>query len=161
VKQSLKWIMGGVVLVMALLQLKNPARTNPPVEPGLDLLASNAPPAEIVATLRAACYDCHSYETKWPWYSRVAPVSWWIIDHVEEGRDRLNFSEWAHDNPAHASKMWKHVSNEVRSKEMPLPSYTWIHAKARLTFAQQKRLADWAAQQSQRLDSNDEGAKQP
>jgi hypothetical protein len=160
-KRSLKWILGGVVVVGALMQLKNPVLTNPPVEPGGDLSATNAPPAEIAALLRAACYDCHSYETKWPWYSHVAPISWWVVDHVAEARDRLNFSDWAHDDPAYASKMWQRVAKEVQSGDMPLPSYTWIHAGSRLTVAQRKQLADWAAQQALRLYSSGAGNKKP
>jgi Haem-binding domain len=161
VKRYAKWIFGGVAVVAVLLQLKKPVLTNPPVEPGGDLLATNAPPAEITAVLRAACYDCHSYETKWPWYSHVAPVSWWIADHVVEARDRLNFSDWPHDSPENASAALEHINKEVRSGRMPLPSYTWIHAQSRLTTEQRKQLADWAEQQALRLDTSGAGAKQP
>ena len=82
-KRKLKWILAALVVVFALAQLTKPARTNPPVLPGHDVSATNAPPAQIAALLHLACYDCHSYETKWPWYSRIAPVSWLIAHDVK------------------------------------------------------------------------------
>src|SRR4051812_9751220 len=93
-----------LLAVFALLQLTNAGRTNPVAAPGHDFLSSNAPPPEITTLLRNACYDCHSYETRWPWYGHVAPVSWWLDNHVHDARESLNFSEWPHDNPQKAAK---------------------------------------------------------
>jgi len=140
-----------MVAAFGLLQLINAGRTTPTVVPGHDLLSTNSPPPQIAATLRAACYDCHSYETRWPWYGHVAPISWWLDEHVRDARERLNFSEWPHDDVQQAAKKWNHVSNTVRDGDMPLPSYAWIHKPARLTAEQRKELADWAEQESQRL----------
>jgi hypothetical protein len=103
--------------------------------------------------LRSACYDCHSYDTHWPWYAHVAPVSWWLEGHVRDARERLNFSEWPHDDSERAAKKWNHISHSVRDGDMPLPSYAWIHKPARLTEQQRKELADWAEQESQRLSA--------
>jgi hypothetical protein len=158
VKTRFKWSLGGAGLVLAALQLTNPARTNPPVAPGRDLLATQAPPAEITSLLRAACYDCHSHETKWPWYSRIAPMSWLVVDHVNEGRKRINFSNWPHDDPQRAAKKWNRVSDEVRSGDMPLPSYTWIHPQAQLPAGQREFLVKWAEQEARRLQT-DAGAE--
>ncbi|MGH7976637.1 MAG: heme-binding domain-containing protein, partial [Limisphaerales bacterium] len=69
-KKKLKWVCGAFVIAFVLLQLTNPARINPPITAARDFLSSNSPPPKITAMLRAACYDCHSSETKWPWYSR-------------------------------------------------------------------------------------------
>jgi hypothetical protein len=154
VKKKLKWILCGAAVVAVLLQFTSPTRTNPPMIPGHDLLATNPPPAEIVSLLRQACYDCHSYETKWPWYGRIAPVSWWLAGHVKDGRKHLNFSEWPHDDPQRARTKWNRISNEVQSGDMPLPSYTWIHAQARLNPAQREQLVKWAEQEARRLESN-------
>lgn len=150
-KKYLKWILIAVAAALVLMQFANPSRTNPPVEPGHDLFATNPPPPHIAATLHAACYDCHSYETKWPWYGHVAPVSFWLASHINEGREHLNFSDWPHDNPQRAAKRWNHVAEEVRKGDMPWPSYTWIHHAARLTPQQRQELVDWAAQQAQML----------
>jgi hypothetical protein len=161
VKRYVKCILGGLMVVAVLIQLKHPTHTNPPIEPGGDLFATNPPPAEIAALLRAACYNCHSYETKWPWYSHVAPISWWLVDHVAEGRVRLNFSDWPHDSPEYASATLEHINKEVRLGRMPLPSYIWGHSEARLTPAQRKQLADWAEHQALQLDTSGAGVKQP
>jgi hypothetical protein len=150
-KTLLKWILGVAALAGLLMQLTNPARTNPPESPGHDLLATNAPPAEIAALLQASCYDCHSVETKWPWYSRVAPMSWLVVGHVNDGRKRLNFSDWPHGDPERAAKKWRRVSEQLRSGEMPLPSYARIHAPARLTPEQREQLARWTEQEAARL----------
>jgi hypothetical protein len=153
VKKRLKWIPAVLVAAFALLQLSNAGRTNPTVPPGHDLFSSNSPPPQISAILRGACYDCHSYETHWPWYGYVAPVSWWLAGHVRDARERLNFSDWPHGNPQQAAKRWNHISHSVHDGDMPLPSYTWIHKAARLTAEQRKELADWAEQESQRLNA--------
>jgi hypothetical protein len=153
VKRRLKWIGAIVIGAFALLQLTNAGRTNPTVVSGHDLLSSNSPPPQIAAMLRSACYDCHSYDTHWPWYAHVAPVSWWLEGHVRDARERLNFSEWPHDDSERAAKKWNHISHSVRDGDMPLPSYAWIHKPARLTEQQRKELADWAEQESQRLSA--------
>jgi len=150
-KRKIKWIVIVAAAIAALLQLTNPARVNPPVVPGHDLFATNPPPDEIAALLRNACYDCHSRETRWPWYSRVAPVSWSVADHVNEGREHLDFSEWPHDDPRRAAKKWSRISEEIDGGDMPLASYTWAHPEARLTPDQRQRLTQWADQEAQRL----------
>ena len=140
-KRKLKCFSGALVAGFALLQLTNPARTNPPVVS--DLMASNPQPPQIAAMLHSACYDCHSSETRWPWYSHVAPMSWLIANDVRDGRENLNLSDWPNDNPAHAAKRLENMSDEISSGEMPLPKYTKIHADARLTEIQRKKLTDW------------------
>jgi hypothetical protein len=138
-KRKLKWI--ALVTGFALLQLTNPPRTNPPVIH--DLMASSATPPQVAAMLHAACYDCHSSETLWPWYSHIAPMSWLIASDVKEGREHLNLSDWPNDNPMRAAKRLENMSDEISSGEMPLPKYTKIHADARLTQIQRKELSDW------------------
>lgn len=150
-KKYAKRILLVLVVGMVVLQFFNPSHAEPPVTPGHDVLATNAPPAPVAKLLRAACYDCHSYETQWPWYSRVAPVSWWINDHISEARHHLNFSEWPHDDPVRARRKWNDSSDEISAGTMPLPSYTWMHPAARLSAADRKLLTDWMAQEAQRL----------
>jgi hypothetical protein len=149
-KKKLKWIFGALVAVFALLQLTNPARTNPPLPPGGDISATNPPPPQIAAQLRASCYDCHSDETKWPWYSHVAPASWLVVSDVNEGRRHLNFSDWPKDSERAAKKL-ERMSEELDYKEMPPAKYTIIHADARLTDDQRKELIHWADQEAEKL----------
>jgi hypothetical protein len=149
-KSKLKWILAGLAAVFALMQLANPSRINPPVAPGHDLRAANPPP-EIAARLRAACYDCHSYETRWPWYSRIAPASWLVAGDVKDGREKLNFSEWPQDQPERAAKRLERISEEVGYRNMPPGKYTLLHPEARLTAAQRQALIDWADAAAARL----------
>jgi hypothetical protein len=150
-KKKLKWIFGVLVAVFALLQFTNPARTNPPLPPGGDISATNPPPPQIAALLRAACYDCHSDETRWPWYSHVAPVSWLVVSDVNDGRERLNFSDWPRALPERAAKRLERMSEELDYKEMPPAKYTALHPAARLTDAQRQELIQWADREAERL----------
>jgi hypothetical protein len=151
VKRILKWIFGAGLLMAVALQFTNPSHSNPPVLPGHDLLATNPPPAPVAALLKNACYDCHSYESRWPWYSYVAPFSWTVVGDVNAARGQLNFSEWPHAEPARARKKWRRAAEAVDSGEMPLPQYTWIHRQARLDPQQRRQLAQWAEQEAKRL----------
>ncbi len=146
-----KIVLGIGVAVLAAMLLINPRLTNPAVAPGADFLASNTPPAEITAILRNACYDCHSHETKWPWYSHVAPVSWWLVDHVNKGREELNFSEWPHTDPRRAARRIRNMGETVLDGEMPLPNYDKAHPEARLTQAQRQAFSEWAEKEANRL----------
>ncbi len=130
----------GLVVVFAALQFIQPAHTNPPVKN--DFLAATKAPANVSAMFRAACYDCHSDETHWPWYSHVAPISWQVVQDVNDGRDQLNLSEWPDDTKRSWKKM-ENMSDEIDQGSMPLKKYTLIHKDARLTEAQRNELTQW------------------
>jgi hypothetical protein len=140
---------GAGVLVILGLQFTNPPHDNPPVAAGHDAMAGNSPPPAVAALLKNSCYDCHSYETHWHWYSYVAPVSWWVARDVSAARTSLNFSEWPHDNAKRARKRWRHIADEVESGEMPLPGYAWIHRQARLDPQQRKLIIKWCRQEAE------------
>ncbi|HTA95841.1 MAG TPA: heme-binding domain-containing protein, partial [Verrucomicrobiae bacterium] len=150
-KKKLKWIFAAIVLAFALLQFTNPPRINPPVV--RDLIAEGAPP-QIAVTLLAACYDCHSSETHWPWYSRIAPMSWQIAKDVNDGRRNLNLSDWPVNDPKRAAKKLEDMSEQIGYDEMPLKKYMLIHADARLTESQRKELIDWLDAEAARLKSS-------
>jgi hypothetical protein len=153
-KKKLKWIFAALVAGFALLQFTSPLRTNPPVAPGHDLTATNPPPPQIAALLHSACYDCHSCETKWPWYSRIAPVSWLVVSDVNDGRERLNFSDWPRALPERAAKRLERISEELGYKDMPPAKYTLLHPEARLTAGQREQLIQWADQEAARLKTS-------
>jgi hypothetical protein len=150
-KKRARWLLLGSTTILAGMLLINPPLKNPPLIPGKDVFATNAPPQEIVTLIHGACYDCHSDETKWPWYSHVAPVSWWLVGHVNDGRKRLDFSQWPHDDPRRAAKKWRRIGETVADGDMPLPGYDKMHPAARLTDAQRKQLSDWAEQEADRI----------
>jgi hypothetical protein len=116
-------------------------------------MAVNPPPPPIAAMLHAACYDCHSSQTRWPWYSHIAPMSWLIASDVAKGRQHLNLSVWPADDPVHAVKLLDKMSDAIGTGEMPLDKYTKLHADARFTEIQRKELTDWLDAESARLKS--------
>lgn len=131
---------GAALVGLALaIQLVPVDRSNPPVTADLD-----APPA-VHAVLRASCYDCHSNETRWPWYSRVAPVSWLVAHDVEEARGRLNFSLWGTYEWKRQQRLAEEIWEEVEAGEMPLGVYLLAHADAHLSDEDRAVLAAWSA----------------
>jgi hypothetical protein len=151
-RKNLPWIAAALVVGFLLLQLANPARTNPPVVHDLSASGFRPPSDHLTALLHTACYDCHSYETRWPWYAHVMPVSWQVVNDVNKGRKHLNFSDWPAD-PARAAKKFTSISEQLEYREMPLAKYTLIHRDARLTDADRQALMDWADAQAARLRS--------
>jgi len=131
------------LLLLALaaigIQLVPVARTNPAGRGEPD-----APP-EVRSVLRRACYDCHSNETRWPWYAYVAPVSWLVGSDVEEGRQELNFSEWAALSAKRQEKRRKRIGREVTAGDMPPWYYVTMHPAARLAAEDLKTLASWTS----------------
>ncbi len=123
-----------VLLAFVAIQFKTVERTNPEVISDFD------GPPEIEAILRRACYDCHSNETKWPWYSKIAPLSWQIADHVRVGRKHLNFSAWDEEE---AWDSYEEIGEEVAHGEMPLQGYLLLHREAKLSEADVQALLSW------------------
>lgn len=109
-----------------------------------DLLANYEISPEVENILKSACYDCHSNETHYPWYSYVTPVSWFLFKHIREGRDELNFSEWSTMRGSRQIRKLKEIGEEVSEGGMPLKSYTIIHGSARLTPEQREMITNWA-----------------
>ena len=131
-----KVLIGGAA-ALVLAQLVPVPRTNPPVE--LEVPAS----ADVRQILRRACYDCHSNETVWPAYARVAPVSLLVANDVARGRRHLNFSTWNRVTPAKQSELLGEVWKEVSEGEMPMGIYLPLHPEARLTDADKATLKAW------------------
>ena len=119
-----------------------------------DIIKNGAVDAQIGDILKSSCYDCHSNETHYPWYSYVAPVSWLVIHDVEEGRDELNFSEWASFTKKRQSKKSNEIGEEVEEGNMPMPIYTLTHPGAKLSSENKQILINWFSELSP------EGAKE-
>lgn len=109
-----------------------------------DLINNEVIASEVSTMLRSACYDCHSMESVYPWYSYVTPVSWFLFDHVADGRDELNFSEWSEMSKKKQLHKLEEVSEMVLEEEMPLSSYLPLHPEAKLSAEQRKQISDWA-----------------
>lgn len=134
-KKILRFAILAIVVLLVLIQLVpyGRAHTNPPVvqEPAWD-----SPTTRTLA--KRACFDCHSNETAWPWYTNVAPVSWMIQRHVDEGRQKLNFSDWGNSRERELDE----IAEVILEGEMPLPNYLPMHPEARLTPAEKQALID-------------------
>jgi hypothetical protein len=138
----------GLVAVVIVIQFIPVDRSHPPAQAEIE-----APP-EVMEILRTACYDCHSYETEWPWYGYVAPLSWWLAHHQEEAREEMNFSDWGlleHDKRA---ELEEEIWEEVEEGEMPLPAYRRVHPEARLEERQLRVLESWSRGELSRVESD-------
>ena len=134
-----------VFLVFLLLTIQSIRidKTTDPVNPATDFIALTSANSEVANSLKIACYDCHSNQPTYPWYTNIAPVSWWIKHHIDEGSHHLNFSIWG----TYKEKRKNHKLDEciemIEEGEMPMSSYTIMHSEAKLTDAQKLQLVEF------------------
>jgi len=140
-----------LVVIVVGIQFVRPARTNPAVDESQTIFARTQMTPEVAAILDRSCRDCHSNKTVWPWYTNVAPVSWWLSDHVNEGRRNVNFSEWGKLPPDRQDRKLRQICDEVQDGVMPLSSYTPMHPQAKLSEPDKKTLCDWTEKERERL----------
>ena len=127
----------GILLVLGIQLIPVP-RENP------EVVAPITVPDDVRMVLENSCYDCHSNLTEWPWYSRVAPVSWLVYKDVKKGRDELNFSEWGEYSDRRRNHKLEEVEEKVSEGEMPLKVYLPLHPEARLSDADRQTLIEWS-----------------
>ncbi|AFL97291.1 heme-binding domain-containing protein [Ornithobacterium rhinotracheale] len=140
----MKKILVAIVVVLIAIQLIPVDLSNPASVPEDDFFYINEAPAEVQSLVHSACYDCHSNETVYPWYAKIAPVNFWLKNHINEGREELNFSNWARYVALNkANKKLDECAEKTQNKKMPLSSYTWLHEEARLTDAQRAALVKY------------------
>jgi hypothetical protein len=140
----LKKIGYGALAALLIIQFIKPARNISDAPTPNDISNKYAVQAEVDAILKTSCYDCHSNNTRYPWYANIQPVAWWLADHVDEGKREINFNEFLSYKPKKAHHKMEEVAEMVNEGEMPLQSYTIVHRDANLSDAQRKLLADWA-----------------
>lgn len=128
-----------IIIILIGLQFYPVEKTNPPVDEKLVLKAN----AEVKAVFKRACYDCHSNQTVWPWYSNIAPASILLADHVEEGRSELNFSEWRSYSRDKKMHKMEEIWEEIEEGEMPLKGYSVVHG-IELTEEEKALIKDWS-----------------
>lgn len=144
--KALKYLLSITLILLAGIQFYPVERSNP--EGSMEVPA----PAEVRAVLQRSCYDCHSFETKWPWYSYVAPASWLVIYDVEEGRSELNFSTWDKYSSKKREKLIEEVWEEAHEGEMPLWTYLIAHPDARLSDKDIEVLRSWQKPPGEKLE---------
>lgn len=138
----MKKILLAILVAFILIQFIRPTKNNSNNEINAISTVVDVP-LEVQKILKTSCNDCHSNNTVYPWYSEIAPVSWYLASHVNEGKEHLNFSEWASYNENQKNHIIKDLEEELQDKEMPLKSYLIIHENAKLTEAQYKIMIDW------------------
>ncbi|MEP6707394.1 MAG: heme-binding domain-containing protein [Pyrinomonadaceae bacterium] len=151
VRTILKWLVIVLACLFIIIQIRRPARTNPPVDQSQTIEAHTEITPQVASILARSCNDCHSNKTVWPWYTNVAPVSWFVIDHVNEGRSNLSLSEWGRNDQRRQGKKLEQMCDEVKDGAMPLSSYTPLHPGSKLSAEDVKTLCDWTEAERARL----------
>ena len=141
----------GLAILFVVIQFYRPGRGNPPVDPDRTVTAQLDVPTAVNDIFQRSCSDCHSFDTRWPWYSNVAPVSWWLVEHVAHARNELNLSDWARYDARTADHKLEELCEKVEEGEMPLPSYLLIHRSSALDAADIETLCNWANEQRHQL----------
>ncbi|MCU0442492.1 MAG: heme-binding domain-containing protein [Bacteroidia bacterium] len=146
-----KSILLTVASIFVLLQLVRPQMNNGEIKSSLHISNIVYVSDTIESVLQKSCYDCHSNQTNYPWYTQVQPIGFWLNHHVDEGKSELNFSMFG----AYKKKKQLHKLDEciemIEEDEMPLESYTFIHQKAKLTAAEKLLLVRWAKESKNHL----------
>ena len=139
--KKIAWIL---LISFVVIQFVRPEKNETELATDMIFLTETNPPERVKEVLRTACYDCHSNNTEYPWYNHIAPVSFWIADHIKKGKRDLNFSAWDQYKVNKKDHKLEEVVETVESGYMPLSEYTWTHADARLTEEQRKAVIEWA-----------------
>lgn len=134
----------GLIAVIIILQFFRPEQNNAPFDPELDMLALVSPQEEMAELIRNACYDCHSNQTRYPWYSLISPVSWYLNKHIVEGKEDLNFSEYGKLEKSDKIGVLADFCDVLDAGTMPLQSYRLLHKDARLTKEEREMLCEWS-----------------
>lgn len=145
-KARVKLVVVLLTIFVVAIQIVQPARTNPPAIPSRSLDAYFRVPDDVDTELLRACGDCHSNRTQWPWYSRIAPLSWVITDDVNQGRRWMNLEDWhTPEDPAKNNEVLVDICKEIRTKGMPLFSYRLVHRSIALNAKEIDAICGWSS----------------
>src|SRR5665213_2694034 len=139
-------------VIFVIIQFIRPTRNIGIADNANDITHATSVPADVDTILKTSCYDCHSDHTVYPWYTNVQPVGWWLTKHVNGGKRGLNFSQFNSYPISKKMRRYKQIAQEVNDDGMPLNSYLWIHAYAKLSDAQKKTISDWAMQNRKQME---------
>lgn len=148
-----RWVMISSVCGLVISQFFGPGKTNPAADASQSIDTRLHVTPKVTAIIERSCSDCHSNKTRWPWYSSVAPVSWFVIDHVNHGRSHLNFSEWGRYTQRDVDGLLKQICQEVKAGAMPLSTYTPLHPGSKLSAEDVKTLCAWTDAERARIAS--------
>ncbi len=137
-KSILKKVFIGLLVIFVIIQFFHPAKNESTAVTAEDITVLYPTPDSVQHILQKACYDCHSNNTRYPWYNNIQPVAWWMNHHINEGKRELNFSEFSKRTLPKQAKKLKKLAQAIQEGWMPLNSYTWIHKDAILTDAEKE-----------------------
>lgn len=137
------WLAVLVVAIVLVIQVIPVERNVSTVQPGQSFEKTEKVPANVAAILKVSCYDCHSNNTRYPWYSELQPGAWFMAQHIKKGRDELNFDEFNNYSKRRKKAKIKSVISQIEKEEMPLRSYRMMHGNARLSADEKKELLDF------------------
>ena len=140
-----------VIIILVVIQFIRPARNISTTPSAHDISTEYTVPDSIKNIMAVACNDCHTNNTRYPWYANIQPVGWWLQNHVNEGKRHLNYSEFTSLEKKKQYKKMDETAHEVKEGDMPLNSYLWIHHDAELTQAQKDMIVNWAQQLSDKI----------
>ncbi|NML22067.1 heme-binding domain-containing protein [Pseudoflavitalea sp. G-6-1-2] len=132
-----------LLIALIAIQFIRPEKNISTTVSPTDIANKYTVPAEVAAVLKRSCNDCHSNNTNYPWYSNIQPLTWWLNDHIKDGKRHLNFSNFTAYSYKRQDHKLEEVTESIEKHEMPLPSYTSMHAEAKLSEADKKLLASW------------------
>lgn len=153
-KKILKRTFQILLLAFIVIQFIRPAKNKSEGISNNDITKVYPVPENVQAILKTSCYDCHSNNTVYPWYSQIQPAAWWLNNHIEEGKRELNFSEFASYRVGRQYRKLNEINEQVKEGEMPLDSYLWIHKDAKLDEQQKLTLANWVTSVRDSIKAN-------
>ena len=146
-----KVVLIAVFVLVIVMQFFQPERNKNPHGSAKDITIMYQAPENVKAILQSSCYDCHSNNTRYPWYSYVQPMGWWLAYHIKEGKAELNLSEFGEYSLRRQQSKLKAIAGSIENDEMPLSSYTLIHTGAKLSPTEKEQLLDWVAKTKDHL----------
>jgi len=152
-KKALKIGVVVFVLLFAAAQLIRPNMDNPPVDAAQAMSSIAPPPGDVDLILTRSCADCHTNTTVYPAYASITPANFFLASHIKDGRKHLNFDEWGTYSAKKQVKKYEEICEYVSAREMPLPSYLWLHGDAALSEEEIQALCDWSRIEAAKLES--------
>jgi hypothetical protein len=140
-----------LVGILIILQFFQPEKNSGDDLTGMDFIEIMDVPVDVAGVLKSSCYDCHSNQTNYPWYSRISPVSWYLDKHIKDGKSELNFSEFGGLEKIPRIGALSDICEVVESGAMPLKSYLLIHRGARLEQSEIEAVCSWSENEMARL----------
>jgi hypothetical protein len=136
-----KTIFIALLSAIAVIQIFQINKTNKPIDPSLDFFTVYNSP--YTTQIKDACYDCHSNQVEFPWYTYIQPVGWWVNGHIKNGKKKVNYSNWKNYTFERQQEILQESAEVIEQKRMPLKSFVWMHPEAKLSEQDRSNLANW------------------